>query len=333
MPITHAAYGLGLRCSFALPGMPAATADGLPSLSLELVTPAELQSAWSGPAGGQPEWTGRLGDGCELTIERGVRDDVLFSYADRARFRLDASRERLDCAPLRSGLHWQQALLGRILPNVAIMRGYEALHAAAVDSPQGVVAVAAPSGMGKTTLALELLGRGWPLFADDVLTFGDGPDGALAHPGTPHMNVAAGVAAGLVLAPAQPGVTSAEDGVVPAQIGATLGILAGEHWIAVTETAREARPVRMVCLLERRSGLHLEGRVLPAGPLPLAPYMLGLVGDAERERRRFARYADLMGGAELMRLTCGPTDRPADLADLVEQTLAERPALAVGGAR
>jgi hypothetical protein len=305
---THAAYGLSLHCSFPLPGMPIATADGLPSLALELATPAQLQAAWSGPDG-PPEWIGRLGDGCELRIERGVGGDVLFSYADRA--------------PLCSGLHWQQALLGRILPNVAIMRGYESLHAAAVDSPQGVVAVAAPSGMGKTTLALELLRRGWPLFADDALTFGEGPDGVLAHPGTPHMNVAAGVAEALALG----------DGPAPEPIGATLGILAGEHWIAVTETAREPRPVRMVCLLERRAGLALEGRVLPASPLPLAPYMLGLAGDAERERHRFARYSDLMGAAELLRLTCGPTDRPTDLADLIEQTLAEHPALAVGGVR
>ncbi len=327
MKTHHAAYGLDLRSSFPLPGMPVAAESGLPALALELVAPARLLAAWSG-GDGPPEWTGRLGDGCELKIERGIDGDFLFSYGDRARFRLDPLRERLDCAPLSAGLHWQQALLGRILPNIAIMRGYEALHAAAVDSPHGVVAVAAPSGTGKTTLALELLRRGWPLFADDVLTVGDGPEGVLGYPGTPHMNVAAGPVAALEPA----GEELAPDADGANEIGATLGILAGERWVAVARATREARPVRIVCLLERGPGRSLEGCLLPASPLPLAPFMLGLAGDAERERRRFARYADLMGGTELMRLTCDPADRPADVADVIEQTLAERPALAVGGA-
>ncbi len=316
MHARHVAYGLDLRASFPLAGMRAGSGEELPSLTLELLAPAELQDLWSGPVG-QPDWTGRLGDGCTLSIERGVCGDVLFTYGDRARFRLDASHERLGCAPLREGLHWQQALLGRVLPNVAIMRGYEALHASAVDSPEGVVAVAGPSGMGKTTLALELLGRGWPLFADDVLALGDGSEGVRAHPGSPHMNVADGP----------------PDATDPESVGATLGILAGERWIAVHRTADEPRPVRLICLLERGADLSLQSRILPSNPLPLAPYMLGLPGDAERERGRFARFADLMSSASLMRLTCGSADRPAALADLIEQALAQQPLLAAGSTR
>jgi hypothetical protein len=310
----HIAYGLDLHASFPLPGMRPAQEDGLPPLALELVAPAELDAAWSG-RGESSAWIGRLGDGRELAIERGRDGDVLFSYGDRARFRLDARRRRLECAPLCEGLHWKQVLLGRILPNVAIALGYEALHASALDAPEGVVAVAAPSGTGKTTLALELMRRGWPLFADDVLTLGEGPGGVCAHPGTPHMNVGDGPAGAQAPDPA----------------GATLATLAGERWIAVDASTVESRPVRMVCLLERQPDLPLEARVLPSSPLPLAPYMLGLSGDAERERRRFARYADLMCDATLMRLTAGVDERPADLADLIEQTLADRPALTFEG--
>jgi hypothetical protein len=316
MHARHVAYGLDLHASFPLAGMQTCSAEGLPSLELELLTPAELGNAWSGPEG-PPEWTGRLGDGCALTIERGVGGDVLFSYGDRARFRLEVSQRRLGCAPLRAGLHWQQVLLGRVLPNIAIMRGYEALHASAVDSPEGVVAVAGPSGMGKTTLALELLGRGWPLFADDVLTFGDGPGGVQAHPGSPHMNVAE--------APCST--------IDPDLVGVTLGRLAGERWLAAHTPAAQPRPVRLICLLERGPEHSLESQIVPPNPLPLAPYMLGLAGDAKRERRRFERYANLMSTASLMRLTCESTDRPADLADLIEQALAERPLLALGDAR
>ncbi len=174
--------------------------------------------------------------------------------------------------------------------------------------------------MGKTTLALELLRRGWPLFADDVLTLGEGPEGVLAHPGSPHMNVADGPADAR-------------------ELGDTLGHLAGERWIAVHAAAEGPRPVRMVCLLQRAPGRPLEGRAEPATPLPLAPYMLGLAGDAERERRRFERYADLMSTAQLMRVGCDTDERPADVADLIERALGEppvltrAPALAAGGGR
>jgi hypothetical protein len=322
MHARHVAYGLDLHASFSLAGMPAASADGLPTLTLERVGPAELEEQWSG-AEGPPLWTGLLGDGYTLTIEQGRDGDTLFGYGDRARFRLDPTHTLLACAPLRMGLHWQRVLLGRVLPNVALMRGYEALHASAVDSPEGVVAVAGPSGMGKTTLALELLRRGWLLVADDVLTLGEGPEGVWAHPGSPHVNVADG--------PAATASTRA--------LGATLGHLAGERWIAVHAAAEGPRPVRMVCLLERAPGRPLAGRAESATPLPLAPYMLGLAGDAERERRRFERYADLMSTAQLMRLSCDTDERPADVADLIERALGEQPAptrapaLAAGGGR
>lgn len=188
------------------------------------------------------------------------------------------------------------------------MRGYEALHAGAVDSPWGAVAIAAPSGIGKTTLVLELIGRGWPLLSDDVLALADTSDGVVAYPGTPHMNV----------------VADSSNGVAIEAIGATLAILAGERWIASREMARDARPVRAICLLERSPGLSPDVRLLPSNPLPLAPYILGLLEDARRERSRFELYANLMSTATLMRVTCDVSDRPAVLADLIEQALAGR---------
>jgi hypothetical protein len=305
------AYGLDIDASFPLPGMRPAAPTGLPSLAVDLLDPEQLAAAWHAPQG-PPVWVGCLGDGCELAIEYGTAGDVLFTYGDRARFRLDASHGSLQCAPLREGMHWQQVLLGRILPDVAIIRGYEALHASAVQSPLGIVALAAPSGVGKTTLALELVRRGWPLVTDDVLTLELSAPGVRAHPGAPHTNVGGGAAA--ELAP---------------QLGATLATFADEHWLAVDSLATEPGPVRLVCLLERGPALRLEARGLPANPLPLAPYMLGLPCDSERERRRFATYGELMGSATLMRLSCKTDNRPAELADLIEQAIgASSPLLA-----
>ncbi len=320
MTTRYVAFGLELRASFPLPGMTSKEAQELPSLELELTTPDELEAAWGG-SDGPPEWRGRLGDGLDLVIERGAAGDLLFSYGDRApsdedraRFRLHPGMRRLDCAPRQSGLDWQRALIGKVLPAIGVMRGYEALHAAAVDSPEGVLAIMAPSGTGKSTLAIELLHRGRSLFADDVLIL-EQTDGAVrAHPGTPHLNLAENL----------PGTVD------PQTLGGTLGVLAGERWLATRTTATQPRPMRMLCLLERGPGLPLESHTLPANPLLLAPYMLGLSMDADRQRNRFGLYADLMESVTLVRLTAGLEHRPEQLADLLEQVLARRPKAIAG---
>lgn len=302
MDTTYTAFGLALRSSFSLPGMTQAHGvEELPRLDIALEEPAELEAAWSGGAG--PPWRGQLGDGEELTIERGAGGDLRFGYGERARFRLDPAGSRLGCAPREvADLDWQRALLTRVLPNVSIFHGHEALHACAVETPLGVVAVAAPSGMGKSTLAAELIQRGWPLFADDVLALRRQAGAVEARPATPHMNVAAGA-----------GDTEG--------IGTTLGTLAGERWVAARQTCSQGRRVAAIVLLQRGPGLSLGTEPLPASPLDLAPYMLGLPDDDGRDAPRFALYSDLVETAGLLRLNGGPRDRPADLADAIEGAL------------
>lgn len=58
-----------------------------------------------------------------------------------------------------------------VLPIVLQARGQEALHASAVLTPKGVVALCATSGTGKSTTAFGLSQRGWPLWADDAVAF------------------------------------------------------------------------------------------------------------------------------------------------------------------
>jgi hypothetical protein len=107
MQTYYVAYGLQLHSSFPLPGMIPRAAEGLPTLALRRTTPAELEAAWGG-SNSSPAWEGRLGDGRRLRIERGLGGEVLFSYGERARFRLGASQELLDCAPVDDGLDWQR---------------------------------------------------------------------------------------------------------------------------------------------------------------------------------------------------------------------------------
>ena len=315
MQAPYVAYGLALRTSFRLPGMQPLEDESLPALELELTKPVQLATLWSGAAG-PPIWRGQLGDGRDLTIERGVAGDLLFSHRDRARFRLARDARSLACAPLRASRDWQRTLVTKVLPTISVIRGYEALHASAVDSPWGAVAIAAPAGIGKTTLALELVRRGWRLLTDDVLTFTATPAGPLAYPGTPHVNIDAGAGAAHV------------------GFGATLQLARGERWLAVRVSARQARPVNAICLLSRAPGLRLAARVLSPSPLALAPFMLGLPGDAERERRRFERYAELSASAALIALSAPLSARPNALADLIERRLAPEGAmLASAGAR
>ncbi len=58
-----------------------------------------------------------------------------------------------------------------VLPRVLHTRGQEALHASAVLTRDGVVALCATSGTGKSTTAFGLSQRGWPLWADDAVAF------------------------------------------------------------------------------------------------------------------------------------------------------------------
>lgn len=306
MTTRRSAFGLNLRGSLSLPGLPDAL-PGLPELELQAVGDDALEAVWSGAAT-PGSWRGTLRDGAELTIRWGRDGDLLFGYGDEARYLLDPAAGRLLCAPADPGsLAWQRVLLSRVLPLVAIACGYEALHAAAVRTPAGVVAIAGASGAGKSTLAAELVRRGHALVGDDVLVVGRGADGVVAFPGGAHLSLEPGAEAG-----------------VDAEV---LGELGGKLWAVVADPASEPAPVAAVVLLERGEG-PAEVQEPPASPLTLAPFMLGLPDEERRDGARFALYADLVEGGRLLHLGSGA---PASaLAAELERTLA-LPAMAAAG--
>jgi len=292
---THqSAFGLNLRGPLSLPGLPDAL-PGLPELELQVAGAEELEAAFSGAAT-PGSWRGALRDGAELTICWGREGDLLFGYGDEARYLLDAAAGRLLCAPVEPGsLGWQRVLLSRVLPVVAIARGYEALHAAAVRTPAGVVAVAGVSGAGKSALAAELVRRGHGLIGDDVLVVGRDADGVLAFPGGAHLSLEPGGEEGLDVE--------------------ILGELGGKLWAVAAEPASEPAPVAAIVLLERGKG-SVEVEELPPSPLRLAPFMLGLPDEEGRDGERFALYADLVEAGRLLRL--GGSAPPSELAAALE---------------
>jgi hypothetical protein len=309
---THrSAFGLNLRGTATPPGLPGAL-PGLPELELRVVGKDELEAAWSGPAT-PGSWRGTLRDGAELTIRWGREGDLLFGYGDEARYLLDAAAERLLCAPAEpSALAWRRVLLSRVLPVVAIASGYEALHAAAVRTPVGVVAVVGASGAGKSTLAAELLRRGHRLVGDDVLVVGRSADRIVGFPGGAHLSLEPGGEEGL----------DAE----------VLGELGGKLWAMVAEAASDPAPVAAVVLLERGEG-PVEAQELEPSPLTLAPFMLGLPDEEGRDGERFSLYADLVEAGRLLRLSGAATAPASEFAEALERAVGAAAMVTAGEGR
>jgi hypothetical protein len=308
---TGSAFGLSIDAVVPLgPLAAAAPACVGHELALEWSSPERLAAAWSGPASPRP-WRGRLGDGEELTIGWGLAGDLLFRYGELADFRLDRGRSRLECAPLDpEAPAWRRVLLTRVLPNVAIAAGFEALHASAIATEHGVLAFLGPSGAGKSTLALEFVRRGRALFADDTVALSRLGGAVEAHPAGPFMN----------LPPAAQPPLGAED----------LGYLGGERWVAVAGAAASPAHVAAIVLLERRAREPLRARPARQTPLVLAPFMLGLPDEEGRDSARFSLYSDLIEDTRLLHLGAGLRDRPGDLADALEAALELSPGALLG---
>jgi hypothetical protein len=100
----------------------------------------------------------------------------------------DARRARIAPDP-RPDWEWQRYLTGQVLPLAALLQGLEVFHAAVVERQGAAVAVVAGSGVGKTTVALELVRRGLGFLADDVLVVEPAPGGPLALPAVGLANV------------------------------------------------------------------------------------------------------------------------------------------------
>ncbi|MGA8746090.1 MAG: hypothetical protein WB507_09520 [Solirubrobacterales bacterium] len=93
---------------------------------------------------------------------------------------------RIRGAPGSGGMEaWQRMLIAQALPFAAVLRGLEVLHASAVATNDGAVALAGRSGAGKTSVALALSRRGASFLADDVLALERVGGELIVHPGTP----------------------------------------------------------------------------------------------------------------------------------------------------
>lgn len=308
MPVeAHRAFGLTIAADFTLPGM--VPADHGPSdVRIHLVTRQDVEEAWSArePA---TAWRSLFGDGQVFSGQRAADGSWRLAYGQDAVFFISADAGTVLCGPEdRRDAAWQRVLLDAVLMVASVAAGFEVLHAGAVETSAGVVAIAAESGGGKSSVIAELVRRGRPLFCDDILVLDRGPDGVRSHPGPPVMNV-----------PVAP------EHFPVAEIGALLATFGGEAWVAVRHVARRPCPLAAVCLLERGPDSTTQVQRLDASPLHLRPHVRPLRVPAQRDRKRFELLADLAETVPVHRVCAGPEVTPPGVADMVEDVVGRRP--------
>ena len=93
-------------------------------------------------------------------------------------------------APSGSGLQWQRLFFAQVLPLAAALQGLEILHASAVVLDGRALGFVAPSGTGKTSLAINLAAAGAELLTDDVLALDVSTARPTAYEGARLVNVA-----------------------------------------------------------------------------------------------------------------------------------------------
>ena len=320
-----AAFGLSLIADVTPPGAWQARPLREPSLQIRSVTAQAIADSWSGFE--EIGWEGVI-DGAPFVVERGVDGDHRFvhgaqpdqsgapfdrsetpSNATRAVHHLSPDASVLQCAPADPAEQsWWRVVLDSVLFTVALLQGYEALHAGALATPDGVIAITAASGGGKSTLLSELLGRGLALMADDVLVLDSrGTEPPLAHPAPPLMTV-----------PTASIPTLREAG--PPE---TISSLDEERWIAVP-VYPEPLPLKALVVLDRRPGSQRSGSQSSGFASiekiedPLAPLLGSLMNfprSPAREQTRFELASMLSCTTTLWRLTADLDTPPDVLAD------------------
>jgi hypothetical protein len=287
----------GLSISFAGPPPPGAwqlRPRTEPTLRVERATSQAIARRWSGRLA--PGWAATI-DGAPFSVERGRAGDHRFVHGKHAVHHLSEDARLLRCSP-PSADHpdWWRIVLDSVLFSVALISGFEALHAGAVATPAGAIAISAGPGGGKSTLVAELVRRGVPLLSDDVVVL-EAPRGGppLAHPGPPLMTVPA---------------RHSE------RLGTVISSRDDERWVGVPV---HAEPVALAALvrLQRDPGASTSMRRVAAPFAPLIDSLLRFPQSLERERARFELASQIASRTPVWRLTADPAVDPETLADVL----------------
>ncbi len=247
-------------------------------------------------------WEGVV-DGASFVAERGRAGDHRFVHGERSVHHLSADAAVLLCATHddEEPIRWR-VILDSVLFSVALICGYEALHAGAFATPAGAVAITAAAGGGKSTLLAALLRGSCPMLADDVVVLESrGEARPLAHPGPPLMTVPADV-------DPLPGVAVAS--------------VEEERWVAVPAHP-QALPLAALVVLNRRPGLATGLRRAHSPLVATMGSLLCFPRVPERERARFELAGAIASHVPIWQFDADPSVAPDTLAGLLRAKLSE----------
>jgi hypothetical protein len=177
------AFGLSLRSEFPLPGLELSEDAGPGSRDIALALSLDPAEPFDGAERLQ-EWhypDGTLG----LTIDRDPERGYRFYLYGAGVFVLaaDGGRVLLHLEPEHEvAWDWRRYLIGQVLPFAALLHGLEVFHASAVEIDGGAVLLAGGSGLGKSTLALNMHLGGAGFLADDSVAIEPAEGQLLACP-------------------------------------------------------------------------------------------------------------------------------------------------------
>jgi hypothetical protein len=188
--------GVAMGVRYAGDGLPGLVTnqlrDDLPRVQVSRVAQVELDERWAGTSQSRTLFEIQFSSGKPfLRIEA---HDALGYRVWAHGFGLHlvaAGGTALACA-LPEGPPWvaRRLLASQVFPLIAALHGREPLHASATVVEGRLVALAAPSGTGKSSTACHLIVQGAAFFADDVLALEIDAGRVLAHPGPRMTNVA-----------------------------------------------------------------------------------------------------------------------------------------------
>ena len=147
--IAHRIFGIPVASNLSFPG---GWDDGVCSDEATTVVVDDLP-LWSGHDAAC--WSG-ITDGERFQVVRSQSGQYRFLHGGVPLFALSPDLRVLTCAPPAGrSVTWWRILLDSVLFTVSLLRGNEALHAGAVTTPAGALAVVSGSGGGKSTLCMN----------------------------------------------------------------------------------------------------------------------------------------------------------------------------------
>lgn len=194
---TAGAFGLTITGAFAAPGLAGRGSVEADAPRVRIWT-ADDRPEW--PGAGPTEWAGpetervirwRLeGTGPVLSIDRHPTLGYRLFALDQGIHHVAPDGRAILCDPQDAPeWAWQRYLVGQALPLAAVLCGAEVLHASVVGIDGRAVAFVASSGVGKTSLALNLVLRGARFVADDVAAVRVSHGRPMVAPGPPLTNL------------------------------------------------------------------------------------------------------------------------------------------------